>query len=259
MQSPFPGMDPFLENEEWEDFHTRFNTAISESLSMQVEPRYVVRIERRVYVEHTSDEIGGVRRADVAILASGSAGGSLETSPGVAATAIAPVECILPVPEEIRETYLVIRERESAEVVTVIETLSPGNKRSGGDGRREYLRKRDELLRSQVHLVELDLLRGGDRLPTVNRLPSGDFHAIVSRRQSRPRAQAYVWTIRDPLPTIQIPLKEGDSEVPLDLQSVFATVYSRARYDLSIDYRRPLVPLLSAADNEWFQALTRQA
>ena len=67
MPSPFPGMDPFLEGAEWEDFHTRFNTAISEYLATRVEPRYLVRIERRVYVEHTTDDRPPVRRADVAV------------------------------------------------------------------------------------------------------------------------------------------------------------------------------------------------
>jgi hypothetical protein len=111
------------------------------------------------------------------------------------------------------------------------------------------LTKRDEILRSQAHLVEFDLLRGGRRLPMISRLPPGDYYAIVSRQERRPRAEVYAWTIRDRLPHVPIPLKEGDPDVWLDLQSVFTTVYDRARYHLSINYDAPLSPALDDPDN----------
>ncbi len=160
-------------------------------------------------------------------------------------------------PEERRETYLVVRLRESMEVVTVLECLSPGNKRAGGDGRREYLDKREAVLQSQAHIVELDLLRGGARLPTVTPLPPADYYAIVSRRQRRPAAAVYFWTIRDRLPTLPVPLKTGDPDVPLDLQAAFSTVYDRARYDLSLNYDFDLQPPPRGDDAAWVQALLR--
>jgi len=138
-------------------------------------------------------------------------------------------------------------------VVTVIETLSPGNKRTGGDGRREYLRKREEVLGSDTHLVELDLLRGGQRLPMLVPLPAGDYYAIVSRGYRRPRAEVYAWTLRDPLPVIPVPLAKGEPDVPLDLKSAVDTVYDRARYDLSLDYTQALVPPLSEEDRKWVE------
>jgi hypothetical protein len=240
MPSPFPGMDPFLESQEWEDFHAKFNTAVSDELSQRVEPQYVVRVERRVYVEHMTGD-AQARRLDVAVVVSGTYEDSTIDGAPAAAT-IAPVECLLPIPEEVRETYLVIRARESREIVTVIETLSPTNKRVGSVGRDLYLTKRDEILQSQAHLVEIDLLRGGMRLPMYDPLPPGDFYAIVSRRQRRPRADVYGWTLRDRLPTIRIPLRQDDPEVSLDLQDIFAAVYDRARYQLSVDYAASLVP-----------------
>ncbi len=257
MPSPFPGMDPHIENQEWEDFHARYNTAISDALAPAVEPRYIVRVERRVYVEHP---LGGsdqedVRWADVAVLASDSQGGVATLTGPAAVGTIAPVECVLPMPQERRETYLVIRERETMEVVTVIETLSPANKRTSGDGREQYLNKRNEVLTSRSHLIELDLLRGGSRLPTTTPRPRGDYYAIVSRRPTRPRAEIYAWTLRDRLPAIAVPLKRGDPEASLDLQSVFTTVYARARYDLSINYRAPLAPPLDEADVAWAREL----
>lgn len=248
MPSPFPGMDPFLERQEWQDFHTTFNTVVRESLAQALGPRYVVRVERRVYIEHLAEE-EPPRRADVAVLWTGRG-----EDPAAAAgrrSLVAPVECLLPMPEEQREVFLVVRDRETLEVVTGLETLSPANKRLGGDGRREYLSKRETTLQNQAHLVELDLLRGGARLPMVDPLPPGDYYAIVSRQPRRPRAEVYAWTVRDPLPSIPIPLERGDPDVPLDLQSVFATVYDRARYDLSLDYRAPLAPEPDAALAAW--------
>ncbi len=256
MPSPFPGMDPFLEGAEWEDFHATFNTVIREHLSPQLEPRYFVRIERRVYVEHTADDRPPVRRADVAVFVAEETALAWAGPVSTGGPGLAPVECILPMPEEQRETYLAIRLQDTREVVTVLETLSPGNKRFGSDGRREYLKKREEILQSQTHLVELDLLRGGLRMPTATPLPGADYCAIVSRSHRRPRAEAYVWTMRDRLPTIPVPLNKGDPDVSLDLQAVFTTVYDRARYNLSLDYAASLAPPLSETDLCWVQQRT---
>lgn len=254
MQSPFPGMDPYIEGQEWEDFHATFNTVLRESLSPTVEPKYIVRVERRVYVEHPLDGGDGARWSDVAIM-SMQPSAELSRAEPLQATqsALLPVECVLPMPEERRETYLVIRKSDTKEVVTVIETLSPSNKRPNSDGLRQYLDKRREILDSQSHLIELDLLRGGLRLPMMSPLPTGDYYAIVSRRYTRPRAQVYAWTLRDRLPTIPIPLLRDDPDVSLDLQIVFSTVYERARYGLSLDYSAALHPRLSESDTTWAQ------
>jgi len=56
MPSPFPGMDPFIEMQEWSDFHATYMTVIREMLTPQVRPRYVVRVERRVYLEQAFGE-----------------------------------------------------------------------------------------------------------------------------------------------------------------------------------------------------------
>jgi hypothetical protein len=178
-------------------------------------------------------------------------------STGAAATptVITPVIRHLPVPEQVREAFLTIRERETMEVVTVIEVLSPGNKRAGSDGRREYLRKREEVLLSATHLVELDLLRGGERLPTLEALPPGDYYVFVCRGQRRFQAEVYAWPMRRPLPPVPVPLAGADPDVVLDLQAMFTTVYDRAGYDYSLDYRRALMPPLSEADQVWAQQL----
>lgn len=253
MPSPFPGMDPFLENQEWEDFHTTFNTVLRERLATRVEPEYLVRVERRIYVERPDEDTDTFRRADVAILAmdSGPATGLL----GATDSSAVAVECELPMSVERQETYLIVRERDTMEVVTVIELLSPANKRHRSDGRREYLSKRNEFLSSSSHLVELDFLRGGERLPVIGSLPAGDFYAIVSRAYRRPRCSVYAWTLKDKLPAIPIPLKRGDADAQVSLQEVFDIVWQRARYDLSVNYKTPVDPPFSAVESEWVKTL----
>jgi hypothetical protein len=157
------------------------------------------------------------------------------------------------VPEEVKERYLSVRERSTGRLVTVIELLSPTNKKTGSYDRTIYLSKRNEVILSGVNLVEIDLLRGGKRLPAEEPLPAGDYYAIVCRSFERPRAHAYAWTLRQPLPTVSIPLAEGDSDVPLDLQAAFSTVYDHAGYDYSLSYDQDVDPPLSESDATWVQ------
>lgn len=139
------------------------------------------------------------------------------------------------------------------EIVSIIETLSPANKRSSSDGREQYLVNREEILQSRTNLVEVDLLRGGRRLPMLPE-PEGDYFTIVSRGDRRPHADVFPWTIRQPLPTLPIPLRKGEPEVMLDLQQAFTTVYDRALYQLSLNYSANLATPLSEADAEWISA-----
>ena len=139
--------------------------------------------------------------------------------------------------------------------MTVIELLSPSNKQMPGDV--WYDEKRHELIRQEVHIVELDLLIGGVRLRMKDPLPKGDCFAFVSFAEHRPLSDTYIWTIRDPLPTIPIPLKAPDPDILLDLASIFARVYERARLGRSINYEAPLRLPLSQEDRAWAEALAR--
>jgi uncharacterized protein DUF4058 len=257
--SPFPGMDPFIESQIWENFHHALIEVMRESLIPHTRPRYVVRVEERVYVEHIPSSGSMCIRPDVTVLERAGSEDTLESTGSMAASAIVtPVIRHLPVPEQIREAFLTIRERGTMEVVTVIAVLSPGNKHAGSDGRRECLRKREEVLLSATHLVELDFLRGGERLPTLEPLSPGDYYAFICRRQRRFQAEVYAWSLRQPLPPVPIPLAGADPDIVLDLQAMCTTVYDRAGYNYSLDYRHALIPPLSNADQAWAQQLLVQ-
>lgn len=254
MPSPFPGMDPYLESQVWQDFHTRMITVLSERLISEIQPRYFILVEHRIYVEGVDGEVDSVRVADVALLSSGTF--NTPSLFGSSDRVAAAVECMLPMPTPRKEARLAIYDHETDDIVTVIELLSPSNKRRYGDGRREYLAKRQEFFEKTFSLVELDLLRGGARLPMAGTLPPGDFYAIVSRANRRPRCEVYAWTLCDKLPPIPIPLKRGDADALVPLQEVFDTVYQRARYDLSVKYDAPLDPPLSEVELQWAKQLT---
>jgi hypothetical protein len=256
MPSPFPGMDPYLEDQVWEDFHFKFNSALSDVLTDGVEPRYIVRAAQRVYIEHGIDADDQVRLPDVAVLWNGNPDPIASPGSLLTETALAPVECLNASPVERRETYLVIRELPGLEIVTVIETLSPTNKRTSSDGRQQYLAKREEVIESRTNLVELDFLRGGKRLPVIG-LPAGDFYAVVSRGNRRPRTDVYAWSIRQAIPKIPFPLKPGDPEVLVDLQEVFNLAFHRGRYQRTLNYAAALRPPLSPEDAAWRNSLTK--
>ena len=153
-----------------------------------------------------------------------------------------------------RHSYLEIRDRQRRQLVTVIELLSPSNKSSGPD-RDQYLGKRERILASRTHLVELDLLRGGPRLPLED-LPACDYYAMVSRCNERPRVGLWPIGLRDRLPTIPIPLLPPDPDARLDLQAVLNHVYDAAGYEDYV-YANPPEPALGEADAAWARQFAR--
>jgi hypothetical protein len=249
-------MDPFIEGQKSRDFHHALIEEIRGVLNASVVPRYVVGVEENVYLIPCPEDGAAQRRPEWivpdAFIVEGE-GAAPRPSGGGTATlvAIEPVILTLPSLIEYRQAYLAVRYRETMEVVTVIELLSATNK--GPDGHDQYLLKREKLLQGPTHLVELDLLRGGARLPTVEALPEGDYYALVIRAPERPKVAVYPWTLAHPLPAIPIPLAGEDPDVFLDLQAAFTAVYERAAYAYSLDYRRPLEPPLNATDAAWVQ------
>lgn len=248
MPSPFPGMDPYLEARElWPGVHNELIVQMRHLLVAQVRPKYFVDIEKRVYVIDEDDPAQRAVVADVAVTSTGRPG---RTSPAGGRRWLEPAVVLMAQETEVREARLVIRAARQRTVVTIVELLSHANRVSAGSrGRQEYLAKRREVLRSGVHLVEVDLLRAGQGLPSVDPLPPGDYHAHVSRVTLRPRGEVFSWGLRDPLPVIPLPLR--DEDVELDLGLALTRAYDEGGYDVEIDYDRPPEPPLPVEDQAW--------
>jgi len=244
-------MDPYLEDPaRWPDVHLSLIAELRAELNARLRPRFVVRAEERVYVAAAGEETEPPVRPDLTVLARPGADGPVEGPTG-SGRAASPVVIPTVVDEERRERYLVVRAADSGTVVTVIEVLSPTNKRGPGSaGRRAYVAKRREVLASEAHLVEVDLLREGARVPMAAPLPGADYFVIVSRAERRPACEVYPVALRDPLPVVAVPLTP-DEDVEVDLQAMLARAYERGGYDLDVDYRRDPVPPLGGDDAAW--------
>ena len=261
MPSPFPGVDPFLEGQQfWEDFHPRFLTYLCDGLNDILPDPYVAQLgERFRLVELSAGKARSVR-PDVAVVEPTGRGPRTNAPQQLVHGTVVLEPVIIPLPTietEIQEVWIEIRRRSRRTPVTVIELLSPTNKT--GDGFIDYKLKRQSLIRQRVHLIEIDLLLGGRRLPMGKPLPTGDYYAFVSRGPKRPDSEVYVWTIRDPLPMIPVPLSKPDPDVVADLGSVFNTAYDRGRYGRLIDYGGTPAALRSHASRAWVQMTARSA
>lgn len=257
MPTPFPGMDPYLERAGvWEEVHTRFIVAIADALGPLVRPKYRVGVEQRTYLAvMTPDEYALVGKPD--ILVTMPPHHTLPIQETTTSVDILPKIAVLPMPEEITEHYLVVHDVATTEVITVIELLSPTNKLTR-DGRMQYERKRLQVLGSATHLIEIDLLRAGTPFPfkVQDGEAQSDYRIIVSRAPDRPQAEVYLFTIRDPIPTIAVPLQPGDAAPHLALNPLLHDVYDRAGYDLTIDYQQsPPPPQMREPDLQWVKCL----
>ncbi|QZZ18756.1 DUF4058 family protein [Leptothermofonsia sichuanensis E412] len=251
MSSPFPGMDPYLENPAfWSAVHNRLIVAIADDLVNHLSEKYRVEIEKRTYFS-SDDESLLVGVPDVAVVT----GRATESASGITTLSlpVQPQKVVVPIAEEVNERYLEIREVATGTVVTVIELLSPKNKRSG-EGRLAYERKRNQVLASATHLVEIDLLRSGQPFPIASK-ELGDYRILICRGDQRPVADLYAFSLRQPIPSVPIPLLSGEPEPILDLQKLLNYVYEKGRYHLAIDYTQSPLPALSEEDVEWAKTL----
>jgi Protein of unknown function (DUF4058) len=253
IQSPFPGMDPYLEAPSiWPDVHTSLMSIVREQLTPLLAPKYLTELETQVVIDRMDDDLQVVL-PDVSVTSPDVSAG---VPSSVAVAAPAPVRVRVPLDIPIRLVSVHIRQRETARLVAVIELLSPVNKRRG-KGREEYLDKRHTFLTSPVHLIEIDLLRSYPRMPFDDPLPQAHYLVMVCKAGERPNSSVWPISVRQTLPTIPIPLLHPDPPVPLDLGQALRAAYERARYDLRVDYRKPPVPRLSSADAAWAAALIR--
>lgn len=239
MRSPFPGMNPYLEQPIfWSEFHSRLIVAIADALAPKLLPKYYIGVETRTYLD-TADEELLIPIPDAIVLSSISKQPSEETTQVAVQTP--PQQITLPMPVEVKERYLEVRETKTDAVITVIEILSPKNKRKG-KGRSIYEQKRHSILGSMSHLVEIDLLRADEPMAMKGADFITDYRIVVSQHERRPIADLYAFTMREAIPEFLLPLKEPQEVTTVNLQSVVSGIYERGGYAIRIDYQQTVPP-----------------
>jgi hypothetical protein len=264
MPSPFPGMDPYLENPEiFADFHDSFITYLREALQSRLPAPYFAVLGRRVWIAASRRSVG----PDVQVLRPREPRQGSAQSSGARAVAsrLATRPVVVKVAhDEYREPFVEIYAdvEGSKRLVTSIEVLSLSNKTPGEHGRELFLRKQKELLASLVNLVEIDLLRGGEHATAVPKesalaeCGAFDYHVCVHPFSEIETFQVFPMLLDEPLATLEIPLLAGDPAVLLDLQAVFDRCYDAGPYSREIDYSKTdLVPPLQPERAAWLRGV----
>lgn len=260
MPTPFPGMDPYLEDPAtWPNLHHGLIAEIKSRITADLRPRYYARAEERVYVSDEGDPARNVYIPDIRVVHP-PRHGSADWTPREGGTDLAEgLEVTTLIHDEIHERRVEVIAAVDRSVVAVIEILSPTNKVPGSPGRESYRQKRTDVLLSQSHWIEIDLLRAGQRTIPTEALPfPGDYLIHVSRVQRRPRGRVWPIRLQDKLPSIGIPLKPGDPDYPLDLQAILNAAYDHSAYDLEIDYTREPPNRLTPEQAAWADQLLRE-
>jgi hypothetical protein len=220
-------------------------------LNARLPRRYVAEIELCVWIHEPSSRRRRTLEPDVTVTDQGGPSGS--GSVGIATSA--PSTIVLPTVRRKKRKHVRIIDREAHRVVTAIELLSPSNK-SAGDDRETYLLKRNDYLVNDVNLVEIDLLRGGTRLPLSVVPPEvHDYYAMVCRSWEYPRASFWNFSIRDTLPDLAIPLAVDVPDVVLPLRPCLDRAFDEGRYRERLPYDRPLRPRPRRQDAAWIRGL----
>lgn len=266
MKSPFPGMDPYLE-QSWGDVHASLATYVKDQLQRKLPRELVARVEERVAVESKDFDPEEEREfephdyyPDVRIEARRKGQTSTATEGGSLAVADAIEVKRISEPFTQRSIHI-IEPRSGNRIVTAIELLSPANK-VGRDGRDAYQKKRAEYLEAGVSLVEIDLVREGrpNLAVEIGRVPPsyrGPYRVCVVRAWRILNAQVYRVSLRQRLPEISIPLRKKDKEATLELQALIDLVYENGRYD-ETDYNVDPEPPLARPDAVWADKLLRE-
>jgi hypothetical protein len=246
-------MDPYLEKpSRWPGVHFNLIAVAQAVLAAQLRPKYLVRVEKRVYIADDYDDprLTQPRIPDVEVSVRPSwAQAAFNPSAGESES--------LEFEEEVRQAYLNVIDIESRDVVTVIEVLSPTNKIVGSHGRESYDRKFQEVMHSSSRLVEIDLLRGARTVRVPRTVGTHEYLIHISRKGLRPRSLLYPQRLLERLPAIPIPLKASDPDACLDLQAMVDETYDRAGYDLEIDYAKEPIPPLDTEMTAWADEMLR--
>jgi len=198
-------MDPYIKHPEiWSDFHGDLAAEIRAELNRQIQPRCVARLTPRVAYEEVEIAETEAARPDVGVWRSQTQAGPA-VKPSSMATQ-APVQSVVPLEAPLRLDGVSIHEVGTMQLVTALEFLSPLNKRRGHEAHAGCLRQRRELLRSEVHLLEIDLLRGGHRPPLEKPVPAAPYCAALSRTDRRPAVDVWPMRFSETLQALPVPL-----------------------------------------------------
>jgi hypothetical protein len=261
MKSPFPGLDPYIELcGLWEGFHSHLIEAIYQAIATMLPSRYIADTAVRSYIVLLESEgkTEHLAKPDVAVIEAADRKKPRKRKGGVAvaepAEAAESVQMRAFVAEKFEETFLEIYvQRDERILVTSIEVLSPSNKRRSTEGWQEYVRKRQAMLLGRANFVELDLLRGGDKMPMLDPWPNSPYTLLVCRQINAPYCRVWPAHFHTRVPVIPVPLLAPDPDLSLDLQPLLDSIYALGRYDQRIDYTLPLTPPLSNDEATWVQ------
>lgn len=251
MPSPFPGMNPFLEGHLWPDVHNSLAYLISVQLTPRMPEAYIVHLNNYTVADTNPGEDIGIMYPDVEVLKRARKAEepaeayelSKTTAPTVVIPAIKPVDVVIPVIE--------IKDRKSNRLITAIELLSPVNKRK--PGLEAYREKRLRLHEADVNLIEIDLLRRGERPFNHPAIPKSHY-LITLVRAHHYSTEAWAVGLKDTLPVIPVPLLPPDKDTTLDLSKVLNDMYEQRAMDKSIDYTdTPPPPAFSKEELDWLK------
>lgn len=260
MPSPFPGMDPYLEGEMWQEFHDRLANQISAQLMPLVRPKYVALLDKRYVIDRPG--LGIVQPAERVVFPDVHVVRSpyRSTAPMPAYGGVAVMEPTIEVPspmlEEVPILSIEIRDVAERRLVTVIEILSPVNKR--GKGAREYAQRRLEIMHTSTHLLEIDLLGQGRRIQLLREPPRAPYYVYLSRTERRPYTQVWAVKLQQPLPVVPVPLLPPDADVALDLQAAINACFDLVGYEQLLDYQAEPPAGLSEEEQYWATTVIRQ-
>jgi hypothetical protein len=249
-------MDPYLEDPAYfRTFHSGFITFISSALNRDLPPRYVARAEERLVLSEEEPP----RWPDVTVTRKPS--GSRDTPIG-AVLADPPLR-VKYVEEDRYEAFInVFVTKPKRRVVATIEVLSPTNKAPGSKNRGVYVAKQAELLASDSHLIEIDLLRGGRHTVAapqdlVPRNPG--YHGVVCLHRAG-SAEFELWPVamQNRLPRIPVPLADGDPDVVLDLQAAFDRCYDEGGLARDVEYDVLPTEPFSEPERQWIEETLRE-
>jgi hypothetical protein len=256
MPSPFPGMDPYLE-QHWADVHTALIGYIRDELQPQLAEDLIARMEEKVYVEDENETLlrgPDVRVAELPV--------DWQAQQGSTSTAVLDEPLLLqPIGDPIRQKSVLIYDSAGHRIITAIEILSPWNK-TPGKAVDEYLEKRKKYAGGKVNLIEIDLIRTGDWTKMIGSYVIPD-HALTAYRVSiiepgTPTVGLYPISLNSKLPTIKVPLRSQDTPARLNLQLLIEKAYTMGRYN-RIDYTKPCKPPFQGAEIDWAEAVFQRA